>query len=82
MTTERPNARPLADRARYRACLLGEQPAEVLDQADRERLVLALHALGWTDVQIAAHTRMTAYTTARIRTRIGLAPRRPKASTT
>ena len=26
----------------------------------------------WTDVQIAAHTRQTLYTTARIRARLGL----------
>ncbi|MGW5645041.1 hypothetical protein ACWEV3_40870 [Saccharopolyspora sp. NPDC003752] len=71
-----PRTHPIAERARYRACLLGEQPAEVLDTAGRERLVAELHDLGWTDPQIAAHCRMTTYTTARIRDRLRLAPNR------
>ncbi|SDZ51552.1 hypothetical protein SAMN05216215_108740, partial [Saccharopolyspora shandongensis] len=34
--------------------------------------------LGWTDPQIAAHCRMTTYTTARIRDRLRLAPNHPR----
>lgn len=66
------------DRARrlYRRCLEGLEPAEVLSTRDREGLVAELVAeRGWSDTAIAAHTRMTEYTTARIRTRLGLKPR-------
>jgi hypothetical protein len=31
---------------------------------------------GWTDVQIAIHTKWTSYTVGRIRDRLGLAPNR------
>jgi len=47
-------------------------PAEALPPADRERLVGELWAAGWTDVEIATHTHMSTYTTARIRARLGL----------
>lgn len=52
---------------RYRAVLDGTEPAEALTTADRHRLVTALHAASWTDLDIASHTRMTLYTAARIR---------------
>lgn len=71
---------PLADperRSQYRKwtrCCAGEFPAEALTPRDREDLVARLHELGWTDVQIAEHTRQSTYTTARIRDRIGLPP--------
>lgn len=52
---------------------LGEIPAEALSTREREALVRKLHGLGWTDVEIATHTRMTTYTTGRIRSRLGLA---------
>lgn len=58
--------------ALYRLALRGDVPAEALTQAERHCLVVALHARGWTDVQIAAHARMTTYTTARIRTGLDL----------
>lgn len=58
----------------YRACLEGDAPAEILPPLVRERLVAVLHGRGWTDLEIACHTRMTTYTTARIRSRIGLLP--------
>lgn len=51
----------------YRAARLGREPAEALATADRWRLVAELHRLGWSDVQIAEHCRMTLYTTARLR---------------
>ncbi|MCI2421486.1 hypothetical protein MOQ72_29035 [Saccharopolyspora sp. K220] len=70
----KPDLRPLTGRDTYRSCLLGKQPAEILDTTARERLVAELHALGWTDAEIAAHCRMTTYTTGRIRERLGLAP--------
>ncbi|WP_344677353.1 hypothetical protein [Saccharopolyspora taberi] len=68
----RPDTRPITNRIAYRACVQGEQPAEILAPADRERLVYELHHHGWTDIEIAAHTRMTTYTVGRIRTRLGL----------
>lgn len=61
----------------YRRCRAGEAPAEVLPPKDRERLVAALWECGWTDVEIADHTRMSTYTTARIRERLELSIRRP-----
>lgn len=56
----------------WRACCAGREPAESLDPRDREDLVAALVERGWTDVQIAVLTRMSTYTTARIRGRLGL----------
>jgi hypothetical protein len=58
----------------WRLALNGDWPAEALSTADRARLVRILHKRGWTDVEIAVHTRMTTYTTGRIRARLGLAP--------
>lgn len=57
----------------YRSCLLGILPAEVLDTPEFERLIRDLWEADWTDVQIAAHTRTSTYTTGRIRERLGLA---------
>lgn len=57
----------------WRLALAGEWPADALSTLDRQALVLILHQRGWTDVEIACHTRMSTYTTARIRTRLGLA---------
>lgn len=56
--------------ALYRLCLAGREPAESLPTVERARLVAELHDAGWTDQQIADHTRMTLYTTARIRRRV------------
>ena len=56
------------------ACCAGREPAEALDPRDREDLVAGLVGLGWTDREIAALTRMTTYTTARIRQRLELPP--------
>lgn len=53
-------------------CCLGLEPAEMLDTRDREDLVAELVGRGWTDVQIAVHTKMSTYTTGRIRRRLGL----------
>lgn len=59
----------------WTACVEGREPAESLPTKDREDLVYHLvHELGWTDVHIAEHTRMSTATTARIRERIGLEP--------
>lgn len=52
-------------------CCAGKEPAEALDPRDREDLVAALVARGWSLVEIAALTRMSTYTTARIAARIG-----------
>lgn len=65
----------------WRACWEGREPAELLTTQDREDLVWQLHALGWSDGQIADHTWMTEYTTARIRERIGLAEHEPAVTT-
>lgn len=56
----------------WRACCAGREPAESLDWRDREDLVAALVERGWSDVEIATLTRMTTYTTARIRARLGM----------
>jgi len=69
-----PRTRPIADRAAYRACLAGDQPAETLQQRQREQLIVQLHARGWTDIEIAAHTRMSTYTVGRICDRLHLTP--------
>lgn len=53
-------------------CRAGRCPAEVLDTGEREQLVRDLVLAGWTDLRIATHTRMTTYTTVRIRERLGL----------
>lgn len=58
----------------YQAARLGLEPAEALVSGDRHRLVAELHGLGWDDQRIAAHTRMTTYSTARIRGALGLLP--------
>jgi hypothetical protein len=56
----------------YAAARAGMEPAEALTTGDRARLVAELATRGWTDRRIAEHTRMTTYTTARIRGRLGL----------
>lgn len=56
----------------YRRCRAGHAPAEALPTRDRARLVRELWAAGMTDVEIATHTRMSTYTTARIRARLEL----------
>lgn len=68
----RPDTRGQAYALLRRRCWAGEAPAEELDTADREQLVTELWAAGWTDVEIAVHTRMSTYTTGRIRDRISV----------
>jgi len=63
---------PVTNQTLYRKCLDGHEPAESLPTLERQRLLLVFHNRGWTDIEIAIHTRMTTYTTARIRTRLGL----------
>lgn len=65
----------------YSAARDGHEPAEALTPNDRDRLFLRLHALGWSDTDIAQHTKTTSYTTARLRAGLGLLPNRPGAST-
>ncbi|GAA3878652.1 hypothetical protein GCM10022243_49210 [Saccharothrix violaceirubra] len=64
--------RPRSDWRLWRACCDGREPAEALTTRDREDLVRLLWDCGWTDGEIAVHTRLTDYTAARIRTRLGL----------
>lgn len=68
---------PRSRRALWLACWEGRLPAEVLHPRDREDLVWHLHQRRWTDREIAEHTCMTEYTTARIRTRLGLVGNEP-----
>lgn len=63
-----------ANPERWKAACRGQLPAEALPTRDREDLVYNLNQLGWSDAEIAEHTRMTKYTTARIRSRLGLEP--------
>jgi hypothetical protein len=72
--------RPLVSEKLFRAAFRGEIPAEVLTTADRELLVRLLVRDGWSDEQIAGHTRMTCYTTMRIRDRLGLQPNQVRLS--
>ena len=65
--------RPVRDRVALRLALAGQIPADALTTEDRQRLVTAFHKHGWTDVEVASYTRMSTYTTARIRERLGLA---------
>lgn len=58
----------------FNACLAGDLPAEELPTDLRQQLVSHLHGLGWTDLEIAVHCRMSTYTTGRIRSRLDLAP--------
>lgn len=67
--------RPRASQWIWVECVEGREPAESLPTKDREDLVYHLvHDLGWTDLQVAEHTRMSTATTVRIRERIGLEP--------
>lgn len=63
------------------ACWEGREPAEMLSTRDREDLVWNLHEQRLTDLEIAGHTRMSLYTAARIRGRLGLRPNQPHVST-
>lgn len=69
---------PLMRRVRedYLGAYYGHVPAEALPTHLRWRLVAQLHHAGWTDRQIAELTKLTEYTTARIRTGMGLKPNR------
>ncbi len=69
----RPDIAPMARAKLYAACRRGDLPAELLEPADRERLVRWFWRLGWSDVEIGTRTFMTTFTTARIRARLGLA---------
>ncbi|MPZ66196.1 MAG: hypothetical protein GEU83_12005 [Pseudonocardiaceae bacterium] len=72
----RPDTAP-GNRAHLRrACWSGREPAEALPPRDRDELIGDLWSAGWTDTEIAAHTYMSTYTTARIRQRLGLTPRK------
>jgi hypothetical protein len=64
----------ITDEVAWWMAMDGDLPAEALRPLDRQALVLILHQRGCTDVEIACHTRMTTYTTGRIRARLGLAP--------
>lgn len=71
-----PDAAAISKAWLRQSCLRGDMPAELLTTEDREHLVHTLWKRGWTDAEIAAHTFMSTYTTARIRSRLALAPHR------
>ncbi|MPZ67354.1 MAG: hypothetical protein GEU83_18240 [Pseudonocardiaceae bacterium] len=68
----RPDTRPLLRADLKARCWRGAEPAESLDPADRAQLLTELCAAGWTDTEIATHTRMSTHTTGRIREQLGL----------
>lgn len=70
--TPRP-ARPVRGHQLAEA-LAGREPAEALPPRERRQLVAQLVAAGWTDADMAAHTRWSTYTVARVRGGLGLAP--------
>ncbi|RZQ59820.1 hypothetical protein [Amycolatopsis suaedae] len=71
----RPDVRATARRLLYDLARRGELPAEALDTKDRSRLFAELWERGWTDAEIGVHTKTTTFTVARVRERLGLAPR-------
>lgn len=75
-----PDTATLSRARLWGACYRGDLPAELLPTRDREALLSELHGAGWTDVEIATHTRLTTYTTGRIRARLGLAAHQRKAA--
>lgn len=74
-----PAPRAFGEEHQIRMAMQGLLIAEELPTKARERLFTELHALGWTDLEMAEHTRTTPYTTVRIRERLGLRPNRPRA---
>ncbi len=75
MTERLPIREPVSTSPRlYAAARHGWTPAEALSPTDQARLMRELWGDGWTDVQIAIHTRWTSYVVGRIRDRLGLAP--------
>lgn len=69
-------ARSHADAEAARRCLRGELIAEELTTTSRELVVAWLHARGLPDTAVAERARMSTYTASRIRSRLGLPPRR------
>lgn len=70
-----PPTQPILYRRLTAACWNGGLPAELLQRGDRDQLIYDLWEAGWTDAEVAVHTRLTTYTAARIRARLGLAVR-------
>ncbi|MCZ4557931.1 hypothetical protein O4215_20430 [Rhodococcus maanshanensis] len=68
---------PPQEPVKYRSALAGRLPAEALTPNDRRVLVRQLVTDGMSDLEIAAHTRWTLYTTSRIREDLWLAPNQP-----
>ena len=82
---EPPPTRLPSSRRFWGMCWRGELPAEALAVVDpklADQLIFDLWRLGWTDTELADHTKHTTYTIARIRTRLGLAPNRTIQGTT
>ena len=65
---------PPKDPRKFADALAGREPADALSCRDRRLLVSHLHDCGFDDRAVAALTRMTLYTAARIREELGLAP--------
>lgn len=56
----------------FAAVMAGEEPADALTSGDRRLLVARLWEQGMTDVEVAEVTRMTMFSSARIRTELDL----------
>lgn len=56
----------------FALCRRGQVPAEELSSEDRDRLIRMLWKRCWSVSEIAAHTKLSTYTTARILDRLGL----------
>lgn len=69
--------RPPTNDRLLKACWAGQEPAEALPRGERDLLLFDLWRQGWTDQEIAIHTKLSTYTTCRIRERLGLEARRP-----
>ena len=76
-----PDLRPRTRAILLSRCWAGVEPAESLDPRDREQLVYELWLDGWTDAEIATHTKLSTYTAARIRDRLVGSPGAPRRDT-
>jgi hypothetical protein len=74
----RPEPRNRSEERLLGEALAGDRPAEDLPEYLRHKTFLVLHNWGWTDMQMAEHTRTSLYTTARIRDYLGLEPNRDR----
>lgn len=65
-------SRPSAAEKLLCSAIAGRVPAEALSRREREELLRSLVDAGLTDLEIAAQTRWSLYTVARLRASLGL----------